>query len=143
MGFAMPRRMMTMMRDHYIFSNGRLMRKHNTIYFEYSEGVGKPLPIEKINTLHLFGEIDVNSKLLTYLSQYSITLQFYNYYGFYSGSYISREKKGSGHVIVKQSAHYLDDNKRMLLAYRFVDGAVHHILRNLRRHKESTYYSEY
>lgn len=133
-----------MMRDHYVFSNGRLKRKHNTLYFENEEGQQKPLPIEKIRTLHLFGEVDVNSKLLTFLSQYGISLQFYNYYGFYAGTYFPREKKESGLVIVKQSEHYSDKYKRLYLAHQFLQGAVHHMLRNLRRHKEetSTYIAE-
>lgn len=127
-----------MMRDHYVFSNGRLKRKHNTIYFENEAGDEKPLPIEKIRALHLFGEVDVNSKLLTYLSQFGIILHFYNYYGFYAGTYLPREKKESGHVLVKQSEHYLDHHKRLYLAYQFLQGAIHHMLRNLRRHKEKT-----
>jgi len=127
-----------MMRDHYIFSNGRLKRKHNTVYFENESGIEKPLPIEKLRALHLFGEIDVNSKLLNYLSQYGILLHFYNYYGFYAGTYYPRDRKESGHVIVKQSEHYLDPGKRMFMAYQFLNGAVHHMLRNLRRHKDAT-----
>ncbi|MBO8156937.1 MAG: type I-B CRISPR-associated endonuclease Cas1 [Bacillaceae bacterium] len=127
-----------MMRDHYIFSNGRLKRKDNTIYFEKESGEKKPLPIEKIRTLHLFGEIDVNSKLLSYLTQYGILLSFYNYYGYYSGTFYPREKKESGFVIVKQSENYLDHYKRMKLAFQFLHGAVHHIQRNLRRHKSHT-----
>src|SRR5690606_20043649 len=101
-----------MMRDHYIFSNGRLKRKHNTVYFENEAGIEKPLPIEKLRSLHLFGEIDVNSKLLNYLSQHGILLHFYNYYGFYAGTYYPRERKESGLIIVKQSEHYLYPDKR-------------------------------
>lgn len=136
--FVIRWRWMKMMRDHYVFSNGRLKRKDNTIYFEKEDGVKKPLPIEKIGTLHLFGEVDVNSKLLTYLSQYGISLQFYNYYGFYAGTYFPREKKESGIVIVKQSEHYSHKYKRLYLAHQFLHGAVHHMLRNLRRHKDYT-----
>jgi CRISPR-associated protein Cas1 len=128
-----------MMRDHYVFSNGRLKRKDNTIYFESEEGIKKPLPIEKIRTLHLFGEVDVNSKLLTYLSRYGISLQFYNYYGFFAGAYHPRQAKESGHVIIKQSEHYTDKNKRIFLAIQFLQGGVHHILRNLRNYKEGTF----
>ncbi|WP_128894064.1 type I-B CRISPR-associated endonuclease Cas1b [Longirhabdus pacifica] len=127
-----------MMRDHYVFSNGRLKRKHNTIYFENEQGIQKPLPIEKIQTLHIFGEVDVNSKLLTYLSQYGVCLQFYNYYGFYTGTFYPRKRKESGIVIVKQSEHYAFHDKRMFIAYLFLQGAIHHMLRNLRRRKEDT-----
>lgn len=127
-----------MMRDHYIFSNGRLRRKDNTVYFETENGEKRPLPIEKIRTLHLFGEVDLNSKLFNFLSQYGVLLQFYNYYGFYSGTYFPREKKESGFVIVKQCEHYSNKYKRMFLAYQFLQGAIHHMQRNLRRHKEKT-----
>lgn len=132
---VMQRRLMNMMRDHYIFSNGRLKRKNNTIYFEGEDGLKKPLPIEKIRTLHLFGEVDFNSKLLTYLSQYAISIQVYNYYGYFSGAYYPRESKESGLVIVKQSEYYLDKSKRLYIAYQFLIAGVHHMLRNLRYYK--------
>lgn len=138
MVFAMQGRMMRMIRDHYIFSNGRVKRKNNTVYFENEEGQNKPLPIEKIRTLHLFGEIDLNTKLLNYLTKYGISLQIYNYYGFYSGAYHPRESNESGHVIVKQSEHYLDKYKRLYLANQFLQGGIHHMLRNLRNYRPET-----
>lgn len=127
-----------MKRDYYVFTNGRLRRKHNTVYFESVEGDKQPLPIEKINMLHLFGEVDVNSKLLVFLSQHDVSIQFYNYYGFYAGTYTPRKKKESGLVIVRQSEHYLNQMKRLFLANQLLKGAIHHMIRNLRRHKEST-----
>lgn len=98
----------------------------------------KPLPIEKIRNLHVFSELDFNTKLLNYLSQYDICIHIYNYYGFYSGTYYPREKQESGILLFKQSEHYIDLNKRLFLAASFLQGGVHHMLRNLRRHKENT-----
>ncbi|WP_205628876.1 CRISPR-associated endonuclease Cas1, partial [Acinetobacter baumannii] len=97
-----------------------------------------PLPIEKIRNLHVFGEVDVNTKLLNYLSQYDICLHIYNYYGFYAGTYYPREKQVSGFLLVEQSRHYSDLLKRMYLAISFLQGATHHMLRNLRRNKAET-----
>ncbi|OEH93025.1 type I-B CRISPR-associated endonuclease Cas1b [Bacillus solimangrovi] len=125
-----------MMRDHYIFSNGRMKRKHNTIYFQNDKEEQTALPIEKLRNLHIFGEVDFNTKLLNYLSQYDICLHIYNYYGFYAGTFYPKEKQKSGLVIVQQSNHYSDHDKRMYLAESMLQGAVHHMLRNLRRHKE-------
>lgn len=127
-----------MSKDYYIFSNGRLKRKENTIAFEDEQGNRKSLPIEEVERLHLFGEIDLNTKLLTYISQYATILNFYNYYGFYTGSYIPRKKNVSGILVVKQSSAYLNHDKRLYMAKCFIDSAVHHILRNLRNYKDKT-----
>lgn len=122
-------------RDYYIFSNGRLSRKDNTVYFEACDGSKKALPITDIERLHLLGEIDINTKLLNFISQYNILVNVYNYYGYYSGSYSSRKKNVSGFVTVHQVSCYLDEEKRLILAKSFIDSAMHNILRQLRRHK--------
>ncbi|MFD1397024.1 type I-B CRISPR-associated endonuclease Cas1b [Kroppenstedtia eburnea] len=126
------------MSDHYIFSRGRLKRKHNTIYFESGEEGQKALPVERVDNLHIFGEVDLNSKLLNLLTKYDVRLHFYNYYGFYTGTYYPRTKNVSGFTVAQQSMHYLDPKKRYYMASAFVESGVHHMLRNLRRHKEKT-----
>lgn len=121
-------------KDYYIFSNGRIKRKENTIYFINDQEVKTGIPIENIERLHLFGEIDLNTKFLNYISKYSILISIYNYYGFYSGTYYSKKKNVSGVLAVNQSKAYLDEKKRLEIAKAFIDSAFHHILRNLRRH---------
>ncbi|SUY64386.1 CRISPR-associated endonuclease Cas1 [Clostridium sporogenes] len=79
-------------RDYYIFSDGRLKRKDNTIYFINSDEVKRSLPIEQVDAIHIYGEVDLNTKLLNYLTQYQLILNFYNYYGYYSGSYYPRKR---------------------------------------------------
>ena len=108
----------------YIFSSGKLERKHNTIYFEDSEGGRKYVPIENTREIHIFGEVSLNKKILEYLSQNEILLHFYNYYGYYSGSFYPREHYNSGYLILKQAEHYLDEAKRLTLAKSFVQGAL-------------------
>lgn len=122
-------------KDYYVFSNGRIKRKDNTIYFEDEIGVKKGIPIESIERLHLFGEVDLNTKFLNYISRFSILISIYNYYGFYSGTYYSRKKNVSGMLLVRQGQIYSDNDKRLYIAKSFIDSAYHHILRNLRRHK--------
>jgi len=74
--------------------------------------------------LHIFGEVSLNKKILEYLSQKEILLHFYNYYGYYSGSFYPREHYNSGYLILKQAEHYLDEEKRLILAKSFVRGAL-------------------
>lgn len=127
-----------MSKDYYIFNNGRLKRKDNTIYFITDEGIKRPLPIEQVDKLHIFGEVDLNTKLLNYLSQYGLMLNFYNYYGYYSGTYYPRKKNVSGFTVVNQAMYYNLYDKRLYMAKCFIDSAAHHILRNLRKYKEDT-----
>lgn len=124
-------------KDYYVFSNGRIKRKENTIYFIDEKESKKALPIEDIERLHLFGEIDLNTKFLNYISRYSVLISIYNYYGFFSGTYYSKKKNVAGVLVVRQSAVYLDYIKRMDVAKKFIDSAYHHILRNVRRKKVS------
>jgi len=125
-----------MARPYYIFSNGRLKRKENTIRIETQNGK-KDIPVEEVAAIYVFGEMDLNSKLLNFLSQHEIPLHIYNYYGFYAGSYLPRERNVSGELLVRQVKHYLDKEKRFYLAFTFVEGAIFHILRNLRSYHDT------
>ncbi len=125
-----------MSKDYYVFSNGRIKRKDNTVYFIDSEENKRGVPIEEIERLHLFGEVDLNTKFLNYISKYGILISIYNYYGFYSGSYYSRKKNVSGILLVNQSRVYMEDEKRVIMAKSFIESAMHHMLRNLRKYKD-------
>ena len=124
------------MRDYYIFKSGRLRRHENTIELEFNDGK-KTIPINDIHSLHLFGEIDLNTKIITFLNQHGIPIHFYNYYGYYSGSFYPREKLVSGLLIVKQVEHYLDKTKRIEIAIELVKSAIHNILSNLNHYKKN------
>ena len=110
----------------YIFNSGDLRRKGNTLYFETEEGK-KYIPIENTREIMIFGEVSINKKLLDFLSQKEILLHFFNYYGYYSGTYYPREHYNSGYMIVKQAEHYLDDTKRITLARKFMEGSLENI----------------
>ncbi|KRQ85887.1 CRISPR-associated endonuclease Cas1 [Caloramator mitchellensis] len=126
-----------MNKDYYIFSNGRLKRKENTVYFEDTEGNLKLLPVETVEKIHIFGEVDLNNKFLSFISSYGTIINFYNYYGFYMGSFYPRKKNVSGFLLVKQAEYYSKDEKRLYLAKCFVESASFHILRNLREYKNT------
>ena len=124
------------MKDLYLFNNGRLQRKDSTIYLVLEDGTKKTVPIEQVENLHIFAEMDFNTSFINLLNQKDVSLHFYNYYGYYSGSYMPRRKKVSGFVDVNQAAHVLDLNKRLYIVQQFVYSAIHHMLRNMRRYKE-------
>lgn len=120
-----------MLRNYYVLSNGRIRREKNTVYIESADGVKTPLPVENIESLYLYGEVDLNTRLLNFLSKQHITLHVFNYYGFYSGSYYPRDYLHSGFLLVRQAEHYSTETKRVALAKEFVRASAHSLLRNI------------
>ena len=93
-----------MKQSYYLYRSGRLQRKDNTL------------------------EI---TALLNFLSQYGINIHFFNYYGFYTGTYYPKESLVSGKLLIKQVENYNDMKKRLKIAKAFIDSASYNIHRNL------------
>ncbi len=112
-----------MKKSVYIFNDGEFKRKDNTIYFE-SENGSKFLPVENINDIFVYSETDFNKKFIEFIAQKEILVHFFNYFGYYVGTFYPREHYNSGYMILKQAEHYLDTEKRLKLAKSFVVGAA-------------------
>lgn len=110
----------------YFFSDGVLQRKDNTIFFETAEG-RRFLPVEDVAEIMVFGEVNFNKALVELLSQKEIILHYFNYYGYYMGSFYPREHLNSGYAILKQAEFYMDESKRLALAQLFISGAAKNI----------------
>ena len=139
-------------RAYYLFSNGRLRRRHNTLCLERATdartpgaeaaddglpsgeptGDRQPFPVEQVESLYAFGEIDVNSKLVTFLAQRHIPLFFFDYYGHFTATIYPRDELLSGRLKVEQVRHYLSRKRRLRLARAFVEAATYNILRVLK-----------
>lgn len=112
----------------YIFSDGDLKRKDNTLKF-YCDETQRFLPVEDISDIFVFGDVNINKKLLELLSQKEIVMHYFNHYGYYMGTFYPREHLNSGYMILKQADSYLNDQKRMIIAKAIVKGS----LRNMRQ----------
>lgn len=121
-------------KNYYILSEGILKRKENTIYFVSEKGK-KPIPINKVYSIYAHGQITFSSQVMSLLSKNGVPIHFFNYYGFYSGSYYPRETLLSGDLLVKQADYYLNIQKRLELAKLFVEGAANNILKVLAYYK--------
>ena len=115
----------------YIFSNGELSRRQNTLRFDGPKGM-RMLPVETTSEIHVFGEVGLNTRALNFLSQQRVPLHVYNYYGYYAGSYMPREQYVAGYLTLQQATHYNDPAKRVMLAQAFVFGALRNIEKVLR-----------
>ena len=114
------------MRTMLLYSDGVISRKDNTIMFDTGEQK-RYLPIHEVDEIMVFGEVTMNKRFLEFCSQRQIVIHFFNYYGYYTGTFYPREHYSSGHMLVKQVEHYTDLDKRMVLARAFVQGAVQNI----------------
>ncbi len=92
----------------------------------------RTIPVEDVDAIWSFRELDLNSKVLNFLAQKKIPIHFFNYYGFYSGSFYPREYLQAGFLLVKQVKHYSSPQKRLLISRELIGAALHNILRNLR-----------
>ncbi len=116
----------------YVFSSGRLAREANTLILETPEKK-RHLPVEQVSELYIFGEVDLNKRFLEFATAHGLLLHFFNRHGYYVGSYYPREHLLSGYLTLRQVEHYLDPNRRLLLARRFVEGALENLRRLLQR----------
>ncbi len=125
------------MKTRYIFSMGEIKRKDNSIAFKNKKG-WVYIPIEGIREIYFFNEVSFNSKFLDFISQAGITLHFFNYYGYYSGTFYPKEQYISGMLTIKQSLAFI--NNRLVIAKAIVYAIsrnIYEILYHYYRHGNS------
>ncbi len=126
-----------------LFSDGDLFRRENTLYFYNAKMERpKPLAVEGIYDIYVYGHVNISSQALHYLAQKGIAVHFFNHYGYYDGSFYPRESLHSGDLVIRQAEHYLDREKRLKLARLFVKGSALNMARNLKRWKVEDGFSE-
>lgn len=92
----------------------------------------RAIPVEDVDALWVFGELDLNARVLVFLSQHKVPVHFFNYYGFYAGSFYPRDYLQAGYLLVRQVRHYSNRRLRLGIAREFIRAALHNIMRNLR-----------
>lgn len=121
-----------MKRSLYIYNNGTLQRHDNTIRFIDENDSARDIPIESVGEIYVMSEMNFNVSLLNILAKYGITVHFFNYYSFYTGSFYPKESLVSGSLLIKQVECYVDHQKRINIAKSFIEAAADNIYRNLR-----------
>ena len=80
-----------MKQSFYVYNNGDLKRKDNTLQFTAYDGEKRDIPIERISDIYVMSEMSFNTTFLNYISQYGIPIHFFNYYNYYSGSFYPKD----------------------------------------------------
>lgn len=114
------------------FEDWELITEAGEFKKEFDSLNKRVIPIDDVESLMIFSEINFNARFLQFLTKYHIPLHLFNYYGHYNGSYSPREYLLSGHLLVNQVDHYKNKKKRIRLAIQFVMGSGYNMLRNLK-----------
>ena len=93
-------------------SIGELKRKDNSIVFRNENG-NNYIPVEGIREIYCMNEVSLNTKFLDFASKAGIVIHFFNYYGYYSGTFYPKEQLISGRLTVKQCEAYLKDREEI------------------------------
>ena len=120
-----------MKQSYYLYKSGRIQRKDNSLEIVYKDNTKKSIPIERVDDIYVMTEFDFNTSLLNFLGKYGISVHFFNYYGFYTGTYYPKEQLVSGKLLVKQVESYTNKKKRLEVAKAFIEAAAYNIYRNL------------
>ncbi|SEN02650.1 type I-B CRISPR-associated endonuclease Cas1b [Lihuaxuella thermophila] len=116
----------------YITREGRLKRHHNTVRFEHEDG-HLYIPVEQIEAIYVMSPLDLNTKMIEFFNYNQIPVHFFNYYGYYSGSFMPRESKVSGSILIRQAIASDDFAERIPIAKEILRGAAANIMKNVRQ----------
>jgi len=120
------------MNDNYhVFSDGWIERHNDTVRLVTEEDEKKYLPIENAEALFLHGQIDFNTRLVSFLNDHGVAMHVFGWNDYYSGSIMPERGQTSGQTVVKQVRAYEDDDHRLRIAKAFVQGSIHNMRANV------------
>lgn len=91
-----------MKQSYYLYKSGRIQRKDNTLEIVYKDNSKKSIPVERVEDIYVMTEFDFNTSLLNFLGKNGIRVHFFNYYGFYTGTYYPKEELVSGKLLISK-----------------------------------------
>jgi len=117
-------------RNYHVFSDGRIERKDDTVRIVTDGDEKKYVPIENAEALFMHGQIDFNTRLMSFLNQEGVAMHVFGWEDYYAGSIMPERGQTSGKTVVSQVNAYEDDAHRRRLAAAIVSGSIHNMRTN-------------
>lgn len=121
-----------MKQSFYVYNNGDLKRKDNTLQFTNYDGEKRDIPIEEVSVFMLCPRCRLIRRLLITYHSMGFQCIFLTIIIFIRGVIIREKVCWQGQLLVKQVSYYTDYEKRLVLARKFIEAAADSIYRNLR-----------
>jgi CRISPR-associated protein Cas1 len=118
-------------RNYHVFSDGRIERNEDTLRVVTEDGDKKPFPVENVEAVFLHGQVDFNTRLMSFLNDHGVAAHVFGWNDYYSGSVMPSRGQTSGQTVVEQVRAYDDETHRRRLAARFVQGSIHNMRTNV------------
>ena len=119
-------------RNYHVFSDGRLERSDDTLRLVPDDGGEKKyIPVENAEAFFLHGQIDFNTRLMSFLNDRTVALHVFGWEDYYSGSVMPKRGQTSGKTVVNQVRAYEDSEHRRRLAAAIVRGSIHNMRTNV------------
>lgn len=118
-------------RNYHVFTAGQLERQDDTLRLVTDDGDKKYIPVENAEAIFLHGQIDYNTRLLSFLNQHGVAVHVFGWNDYYAGSLMPKRGQTSGKTLVEQVRAYDDPDRRIELARSFVEGAIHNMRTNV------------
>ena len=117
--------------DYHIISDGILNRKDFSILFE-DENHKIFIPIEACSSINIYSNVIFGKSFLEYANQHKLTVNMFDKYGNFMGSFHSQEHYKRTSVLLKQVTLYNDLHQRLELAIKIETASLHNQRENLR-----------
>jgi CRISPR-associated protein Cas1 len=118
-------------RNYHLLNDGTLRRHQNNLRFDTQDGESKPVPVERVEALFCYGQVDFNTRLLGFLEEHDIEMHVFGWNNTYHGSFLPRPQRRGGKTLVAQVGAYDDVDHRIRLAEEFVAGSIHNMRSNV------------
>lgn len=112
---------------YYIISNGTLRTKDSALVFE-KEDLSFTIPPEATDTLGVYSNVSFSPSVFEVLNKNSISLNMYDRFGTYIGSFIPVNNEKRSLTAINQMKLFCDDKKRLKLATKIESAAAYNII---------------
>lgn len=118
-------------RNYHVFSDGRLERHNDTVRLITLDDETKYLPIEKAEALYLHGQVEYNTRLMSFLNDHGVAIHVFGWNDYYAGSVMPERGQTSGNTVVEQVRAYDDPDHRLTIARKITAGSIHNMRANV------------